>query len=499
MPDNQTHSKHTLEELDEAAADLHAWMDMPSSWAGYLHRFYRHDPDDPPAWAVENYGFDLSQRIMQDHLLLDEEEAYSGKIFHYLRDLLLNEKNMSASKKMRNTVKAKVTDASESLLSLRLVEEKFRMGDVIGYLDRSRNIHRLGEVLMIGETLGVEYNNNLDLQVGSTLELAELENTLSYDVQLELLNRIIETRMNSLELRAAMKLTYIDANPVKRTKLIDTRCAGGDITLDDSLISAVEAIMALDEAEILLILGAPGTGKTEVIAKAAEQLAARGERVLVTSHTNRAVDNVIKKLPLDESLRIGDSAKILCEVRPYMIGKKANQESGKRLEELEVKIAQLETEINHDGRKLEAFFKHAQIDEYNSLIEDRQGLILEARKDLVNKSKIIGSTLIRSGLTHIENQRFDTVFIDECSQVPISLALLGMSKASKWVLIGDHRQLLPIFQTFNLTIIRRRFRHSAVLTISWKNIHEGCFGCSTITGVMIRSLGLPAARSTVVE
>ena len=45
----------------------------------------------------------------------------------------------------------------------------------------------------------------------------------------------------------------------------------------------------------LLFYGPPGTGKTEVIAKAAMELSNRGERILVTSHTNRAVDNVVKK------------------------------------------------------------------------------------------------------------------------------------------------------------------------------------------------------------
>jgi len=61
----------------------------------------------------------------------------------------------------------------------------------------------------------------------------------------------------------------------------------------------------LRDSEILLIVGLPGTGKTRVIAKAAYELAKRGERVLITSHTNRAVDNVIELLPLDISLRIG--------------------------------------------------------------------------------------------------------------------------------------------------------------------------------------------------
>ena len=183
-------------------------------------------------------------------------------------------------------------------------------------------------------------------------------------------------------------------------------------------------------------------------AKAAQHLADKGERVLVASHTNRAVDNVIKKLPLDQSLRIGKSSKILREVRKYEIGKRANQEAGKKLDALEEEIEEIQSNISQGKGKLEDYFKRDQIRLLKSKKNDRERLIRNERKELINNTGIIGSTIIRSGLSLMEKQVFDTVFIDECSQVPISLALLGMSKARKWVLIGDQNQLLPIFQTF---------------------------------------------------
>ena len=45
-----------------------------------------------------------------------------------------------------------------------------------------------------------------------------------------------------------------------------------------------------------LIIGMPGTGKTSMIVEAVRGLVARGRRVLVSSYTNSAVDNILLKL-----------------------------------------------------------------------------------------------------------------------------------------------------------------------------------------------------------
>lgn len=45
-----------------------------------------------------------------------------------------------------------------------------------------------------------------------------------------------------------------------------------------------------------MVLGMPGTGKTTTICHAVRALLARGASVLVTSHTNSAVDNILTKL-----------------------------------------------------------------------------------------------------------------------------------------------------------------------------------------------------------
>jgi hypothetical protein len=67
--------------------------------------------------------------------------------------------------------------------------------------------------------------------------------------------------------------------------------------LDDDQLDAVRKALTVED--MMLVLGPPGTGKTRTISRIAGAVATRGAQgpVLVTSHTNRAVDNVLPRLP----------------------------------------------------------------------------------------------------------------------------------------------------------------------------------------------------------
>ena len=460
MPSNEEHSKDTFEKLGVSAYDLHNWMDEPSSWAGYLHRFYRHDPNKPPKWAVEKYGLELTKKVMQEHLELDECEDYNSKLFYFLKSILISESRASKNRSRTRPIQGEVIEISEGMMSFELEFERFREGDYIGYLNRNKEIIPIGEVISSGKSIGVDLTNHLQFELGQKISIVELNTSIGYEVQIELLDKIIEDKINYKELKAVEKTQYSDYQPITKVKLENTYGTDGKFELDESQLEAVEAILGLAEGEILIIVGPPGTGKTEIIAKAAIELSSIGERILVTSHTNRAVDNVINKLPLDVSLRVGKISKIIPQVRKYALGKRALKEAGNQLTLLEEEIEMLLSEKKKlQEMKLTDYNEYSSIkNRYNSKninrdlknkIKLRNELIRRERNEILLNSKIIGATLISSALSPMSGLEFDTVFIDECSQVPISLALLGMSKARKYVLIGDHKQLLPIFQILN--------------------------------------------------
>ena len=60
---------------------------------------------------------------------------------------------------------------------------------------------------------------------------------------------------------------------------------------------------ALAAEDVYLVQGPPGTGKTTVIAEIINQATQRGERVLVASQTNVAVDNAFSRLASRRNVR----------------------------------------------------------------------------------------------------------------------------------------------------------------------------------------------------
>ena len=114
MPGNLDHSQHSLKTLGVEASDVHGWMDRPWMSLGPDHRFLRHDPSEPPEWAVKRYGADTTRRIMEDHIRLDD--------FNYLeemRRLLLREYEAEVRECVRRRVEARVRGIGQGYVVLR--------------------------------------------------------------------------------------------------------------------------------------------------------------------------------------------------------------------------------------------------------------------------------------------------------------------------------------------------------------------------------------------
>ena len=88
--------------------------------------------------------------------------------------------------------------------------------------------------------------------------------------------------------------------------------------------------MALGVQDLLLVLGPPGTGKTRTITQIARSTALgmagirAPARVLITSHTHRAVDNVLTRLPRElQAIRVGTEGRVTADGRPFLIDQQA--------------------------------------------------------------------------------------------------------------------------------------------------------------------------------
>jgi len=181
------------------------------------------------------------------------------------------------------------------------------------------------------------------------------------------------------------------------------------ITLYDRRVQAIEsqrratinAVQNTYDRGFFLIHGPPGTGKTTVITEIVRQLAKNSKRVLISSHTNVAVDNVLENL------------------FPYFA-----------------------TQMIRLGSKIKVS---------NSL----RALIPKTSDELIkiSSSQIVGATLsklsvlVLNGKLSFEKPTFDVAIIDESSMATIPLTLCGILPAKSFILVGDHKQLPPITKT----------------------------------------------------
>lgn len=357
---------------------------------------------------------------------------------------------------------------ADGLATVACANPIFDEGDFIE-IKLPSGVRIFGAVIDGGEFITVKIRGQKPLEPGVHVELREAEFLEAIELQLNLL-KMAEAGQLDRYAELAYQTIFGDSARFgsKEREPRDYYDSERSSELDESKRVVLRRILGLDEGELLLVVGPPGTGKTRVIAKAALELAERGERVLIASHTNRAVDNAIELLPLDITLRVGRPEKVHEKVRPYLLSYKARMALGEKLQRIEDEIKKLRREkaailkylreIKEERKRGSSFYPHFSSEKFQGrlkeltrqiaeLAEKRARMIHRESLELLMSAKIIGSTLIKSSLQPLSALSFDTVLIDEASQASLTLALLGMVKAKKWVLIGDHKQLPPIFRS----------------------------------------------------
>jgi DNA replication ATP-dependent helicase Dna2 len=191
--------------------------------------------------------------------------------------------------------------------------------------------------------------------------------------------------------------------------------------LNDDQQKAVETVLTANDYS--MIQGLPGTGKTSTIAFVTRLLVAHGKRVLITSYTNTAVDNVLLKLmesglaatgpsnPSPSILRVGRDSSTHPGVQPILATAAA--------------IALEKSNESDDGRERLAS-------------PDYLARCIQA-------ARVVGATALtlpRSPL--LARQHFDVVIVDEAGQITQPAVIGALMAASNFVLVGDHKQLPPL-------------------------------------------------------
>jgi superfamily I DNA and/or RNA helicase len=218
-----------------------------------------------------------------------------------------------------------------------------------------------------------------------------------------------------------------------------------DAALDDSQRAAVA--FALSAADVAVIHGPPGTGKTTTLVELIRRAVRRGEKVLVCAPSNLAVDNVLERLLArgEKAVRLGHPARVLPQLREHTLDLMVEDHPDVRQARKFAKEAfALFREAGKWTRAKPApGARREQREEARALLADSRRMEAQAVEHVLDKAPILCATTTGLDGDLIGSRRYDLLVIDEACQTTEPGCWVPLCRAARVVLAGDHRQLPP--------------------------------------------------------
>ncbi len=270
-----------------------------------------------------------------------------------------------------------------------------------------------------------------------------------------LLEQLIE-RLDSLEDKDVGTLATLFSDD-------DDNTYEDDLTVDPKQLNEfqVEAARSVVKKPVSFVWGPPGTGKTQTLAFAAANLVALGEKVLIISNTNIAVDVALQKTLeyLQEEneyfegkfVRLGiprlpDLADFPWSL-PQYVSRDKNPGLYATIEKIETDIRGVMTRMRNPRSK-----RGPNQEKLANMREELYSLREEAygkESKIVQQANLVASTAAKAAISsQVSSRKFDTVLIDEASMLYVPYVAFAASLAKKRVAIfGDFMQIPPITQS----------------------------------------------------
>jgi len=194
------------------------------------------------------------------------------------------------------------------------------------------------------------------------------------------------------------------------------------------------ARIACAAAEIALIHGPPGTGKTQVIVALLQAFVTAGDRPWALADSNAATDHLVARAHhagLDV-VRVGNPARIGSEARALSLDHR-------------VRNGPMAEALRRIDRELIALHREpARWPERKALYQERDRIEALARRAILERAQVIASTLGTLARMASELPPPDTAIVDEATQAIEPAIWTAVPWIRRLVLVGDPHQLGPV-------------------------------------------------------
>ncbi|OCF38686.1 DNA helicase [Kwoniella heveanensis CBS 569] len=239
-----------------------------------------------------------------------------------------------------------------------------------------------------------------------------------------------------------------------------------DDKLNDSQKEAIR--FCLTAENVACVHGPPGTGKTHTLIELIFQLLSRPAslttalppRILITTPSNLALDNLLLRLhflsqlspyntvlPPGSILRLGHPTRVHRDlVKETLDYRAANGEEGELLKDIG---GELQGHLGDLGKKRgergavkgkERGKKWEEVRELRKEYRQREGKVVTT---VLGRAQVVLATCHSAGSRQLNNMLFDVCIVDEATQAVEAVCWVPILKSKKLILAGDPQQLPP--------------------------------------------------------